>query len=90
MTIDENYTERLVNAVAKTLVEALERLTIEDVNMYQLGYNKAIVDFADKIRKKIEISMIPRANELETIQALEELMSYSIGRIAEQLKAGGS
>lgn len=49
MTIDENYIEKLCNTVAKTLVEAFERLTIDDVNMYQLGYNKAIDDFMDRL-----------------------------------------
>lgn len=62
---------------------------VKDIELDIQGIrNKAIDDFADKIREKIEISMIPRANELETIQALEELMSYSIGRIAERLKEG--
>jgi hypothetical protein len=49
MAIDESYTERLVNAVAKTLVEAFENLTIEDVNMYKVGYIKAIDDFVENI-----------------------------------------
>ena len=55
MTIDEaekirkvvenkDYIAQLVNAVTKTLIEAFENLKIEDVNMYQLGYNKAIDD----------------------------------------------
>ena len=55
MTIDEvekiktvvenkDYIAQLVNIVAKTLVEAFENLKIEDVNMFQLGYNKAIDD----------------------------------------------
>ena len=56
MTIDEaekiktvvenkDYVVELVNAVAKTMIEAFENLKIEDVNMFQLGYNKAIDDF---------------------------------------------
>ena len=55
MTIDEaknlkkvaentDYIVQLVNIVAKTMVEAFENLKIEDVNMFQLGYNKAIDD----------------------------------------------
>ena len=55
MTIDEaknlkkvaentDYIVQLVNIVAKTLVEAFENLKIEDINMFQLGYNKAIDD----------------------------------------------
>ena len=49
MKIDENYVEKLCNAVAKTILEAFENLSIEDVNMYQFGYNKAIED----VRKKL-------------------------------------
>lgn len=47
--IDENYAEKLVNAVAKTIVEVFENLTIEDANMYQIGYNKAIDEFVEYI-----------------------------------------
>lgn len=49
MTIDENYTKQLCDTVAKTIVNAFENLTIEDVNMYQLGYNKALDDIKTKI-----------------------------------------
>ena len=35
---------QLVNTVAKTLIKAFENLKIEDVNMFQLGYSKAIDD----------------------------------------------
>jgi hypothetical protein len=48
---EENYTERLVNTVVKTLVDVFENLTIEDVNMYQIGYNKAIDEFAERLKK---------------------------------------
>jgi len=54
MTIDENYMERLANAVAKTILEAIENLSIEDVNMYQLGYNKAIDNLCEAFRKDWE------------------------------------
>jgi hypothetical protein len=73
MTIDENYTERLANAVAKTLLEALENLTITDVNMYRLGYNKAIDDFFKKIMKYCSMS---------------NMNATMIRQIAEQLKKG--
>lgn len=73
MTIDENYIEKLCNTVAKTLVEAFERLTIDDVNMYQLGYNKAIDDF---VEKAIE----------EQIQYACPLDKHDIEKIAEQLR----
>ena len=63
MTIDEvekiktvvenkDYIVQLVNVVAKTLVEAFENLKIEDVNMFQLGYNKAIDDFVKEYKRK--------------------------------------
>lgn len=63
MTIDEvekiktvvenkDYIVQLVNTVAKTLVGAFENLKIEDVNMFQLGYNKAIDDFAKEYKRK--------------------------------------
>lgn len=46
---DENYVERLCNSVAKKMVEVIENITIEDVNAYQIGYNKAIDEFAELI-----------------------------------------
>lgn len=51
MTIDETYITQLTNTIAKTILEAFESLTIEDVNMYQLGYNKAIDDFIKECDK---------------------------------------
>ena len=63
MTIDEaekiktvvenkDYIVQLVNTVVKTLVGAFENLKIEDVNMFQLGYNKAIDDFVKEYKRK--------------------------------------
>ena len=34
----ENYAEKLVNAVSKTIVEAFESLTNTDIDMYGIGY----------------------------------------------------
>ena len=62
MTIDEagkiktvvenkDYIVQLVNTVAKTMIEAFENLNIEDVNMFKLGYNKAIDDFIHECDK---------------------------------------
>ena len=87
MTIDEaekirkvvenkDYIAQLVNAVAKRLIEAFENLKIEDVNMFQLGYNKAIDDFAEKIKSN---------DRLGYVGCLDKI----IDEIAEQLKAGG-
>ena len=85
MTIDEvekiktvvenkDYIVQLVNVVAKTMVEAFENLKIEDVNMFQLGYNKAIDDFAESVKNLIADSSVIRFKDID--------------EIAEQLKAG--
>ena len=86
MTIDEaekiktvvenkDYIVQLVNTVAKTMVEAFENLKIEDVNMFQLGYNKAIDDFVNACKEDILCQSFG-------------LHANGIERIAEQLKAG--
>ena len=85
-TVVENkgYIVQLVNTIAKTLIEAFENLKIEDVNMFQLGYNNAIDDFIRKC-------------EMESRVILDEIIHLSyhglsmreLQRIAEQLKAGG-
>ena len=65
MTIDEaekiktvvenkDYIVQLVNTVAKTMIEAFENLKIEDINMFQLGYNKAIDDAKSVILQTID------------------------------------
>ena len=90
MTIDEvekiktvvenkDYIVQLVNTVAKTLVGAFENLKIEDVNMFQLGYNKAIDDF------------VKFANTMPTVEAEDgEVRPMWLEEMAEQLKAGGN
>ena len=85
MTIDEvekiktvvenkDYIVQLVNTVAKIMVEAFENLKIEDVNMFQLGYNKAIDDFAESVKNLIADSSVIRFKDID--------------EIAEQLKEG--
>ena len=96
MTIDEvekiktvvenkDYIVQLVNTVAKTLVEAFENLKIKDVNMFQLGYSKAIDDFVEKIELKYlgvhPDDLYERYYPREICKQVKEL--------AEQLKAGG-
>ena len=86
MTIDEaekiktvvenkDYIVQLVNTVSKTMVEAFENLTIEDVNMFQLGYNKAIDDC-----KELTFREVVYYDSLNDRTEFREL--------AEQLKAG--
>ena len=96
MTLDENHIEKLVNAVAKTIVEAFENLTITDVNMYRLGYTKAVDDFADRLSKYLDVENATKygnENAEQQIKSYDTLMKYEIADaiddVAEQLKAGG-
>ena len=86
MTIDEaekiktvienkDYIAQLVKVVAKVIIEAFENLKIEDVNMFQLGYNKAIDDFVKMLYEKLLYE--------------DGLTEIDVDYIAEQLKAGG-
>ena len=89
MTIDEaekiktvvenkDYIVQLVNTIAKTLIEAFENLKIEDVNMFQLGYNKAIDDFVNACEK-----------QFTTMYGQRYVDMRDIVNIAEHLKEGG-
>ena len=71
---------QLIDTVAKTMIEAFKNLTIEDVNMFQLGYSKAVDDFV-KLAKEHNWNIRNR-NENEFIYG-------AIDTLAEQLKAGG-
>ena len=82
-----DYIVQLVNIVAKTMVEAFENLKIEDVNMFQLGYNKAIDDLIAecknaKFAESDEISL----SDVHT--GVNSGLSMAI-HFAEQLKVGG-
>ena len=65
MEFDGTYFSKLCDIVSKTIVEAFENLTIEDINMYQLGYNKAYEELESKywdrmyhVEKKIRTKAI--------------------------------
>ena len=107
MTIDEaekiktvienkDYIIQLVNTVAKTMIEAFENLKIEDVNMFQLGYNKALDDFIENISLKISESLIcgmiadcfKYKNMNDTSDKIVDYVINTANEIAEQLKAG--
>ena len=88
MTIDEaekiktvvenkDYIVQLVNTIAKTLIESFENLKIEDVNMFQLGYNKAIDVFVNACEK-----------QFTTMYGKRYVDMRDIVNIAEQLKEG--
>lgn len=83
--VNENYTERLVNAVAKTLAEAFENLTIEDVNMYQCGYNKAITELKNKIC--MHFADWQYSEDDKVIKDIIELASEAVGEIAEEMRS---
>lgn len=72
---NKKYIEQLVETVSKTLVEAFENIKIEDVDMFKLGYNKAIDDFAEACKQNIMCQTFG-------------LKPRNIDEIAEQLKAG--
>ena len=88
MTIDEaekiktvvenkDYIVQLVNAVAKTMIEAFENLKIEDVNMFQLGYNNGIDNF------------VKFAKTMPTVETEDgEIRPMWLEEMAEQLKEG--
>ena len=87
MKFDGTYFSKLCDIVLKTIVEALEGLTIEDINMYQLGYNKAIDDFSNEIDKYIERydgTIYDEAYYTNVKSDFEDLK-----KIGNQLKAGG-
>ncbi len=67
----KDYVKKLVNVVTKTMVDSFENLTIEDVNMFKLGYNKAVDDTIKAIKEEYAFTI------------LEE---EKIDEIAEQLK----
>ena len=94
MTIDESekiktvvenkdYIVQLVRTIAKTLIEAFENLKIEDVNMFQLGYNKAIDDFVKAI-----VDRGLSSNDDKYCIILYDNYLKVIKEIAKQLKAG--
>ena len=78
---------QLIDTVAKTMIEAFENLKIEDVNMFQLGYSKAIDDLIAecenaKFAESDEISL----SDVHT--GVNSGLSMAI-HFAEQLKVGG-
>ena len=86
-TIDievQDYVKKLVNVVTKTIVDSFENLTIEDVNMFKLGYNKAIDDLASNITERF--SGMAMSSGLPTEGATWENAIRQVKQIAEQLK----
>ena len=91
MTIDEaekikmvvenkDYIVQLANTVAKIMIEAFENLKIEDVNMFQLGYNNAIDDFVNQFNVIVDEKCGTDTNNY---------FRKIVKEVAEQLKVGG-
>lgn len=79
---------QLIDTVAKAMIEAFENLKIEDVNMFQLGYNKAIDDYTEKAKAECKAHYVdcdPYFGGIEDSILYED----DIDEIAEQLKVGG-
>ena len=103
MTIDEaknlkkvaentDYIVQLVNIVAKTLVEAFENLKIEDINMFQLGYNKAIDDLRNELKNhytEYNIDCVLEDTDFYSYTTACNYLEDYIDEIAEKLKVGG-
>lgn len=74
-TIDievQDYVKKLVNVVAKTMVDSFENLTIEDVNMFKLGYNKAVDDTIKAIKEEYAFTILEEEKIDEIVKRLKE------------------
>ena len=74
-TIDievQDYVKKLVNVVAKTMVDSFENLTIEDVNMFKLGYNKALDDTIKAIKEEYAFTILEEEKIDEIAKRLKE------------------
>lgn len=67
----KDYAKKLVNVVAKTMVDSFENLTIEDVNMFKLGYNKAVDDAIKAIKEEYAFTILEEEKIDEIAQQLK-------------------
>lgn len=61
-----------MNVVAKTMVDSFENLTIEDVNMFKLGYNKAVDDTIKAIKEEYAFTILEEEKIDEIAEQLKE------------------
>lgn len=87
MEFDGTYFSKLCDIVSKKIVEAFENLTIEDINMYQLGYNKAIDDFVERLIRYVDCGHLCSPTEMRWSDLS---VGEMVKKLAEQLKAGVS
>ena len=87
VTVEENKNRiaQLVDTVVKKMIEAFENLEIEDVNMFQLGYNKAIDDFAGRLIRYVDCGHLCSPTEMRWSDLTVVEM---VKKLAEQLKSG--
>ena len=74
-TIDievQDYVKKLVNVAAKTMVDSFENLTIEDVNMFKLGYNRAVDDTVKAIKEEYAFTILEEEKIDEIAKRLKE------------------
>ena len=83
MTIDEaknlkkvaenaDYIAQHIDKVAKIMIEAFKNLKIEDINMFQLGYNKAIDDAKSVILQTLDNEILVDTLHLRLEQLKEQ------------------
>ena len=80
-----SYVEILVNTVAKTLVETFENLTIEDVNMYLLGYNQGVEELLKKTEKELYYKVLQNQDNMGIATGLSVSIRI-MNEIANKLK----
>lgn len=81
---EETYAKRMVERCSEMIVNALQNLSIEDINMYQLGYEKGRAKAIDEFVK----AFLDKENQSNYIQLNHHTQSWNgyAKNIAEQLK----
>lgn len=93
----KQYAEQMLNRCAEMIVEALKNMSIEDINMYQIGYEKGRADKYQEIISEYMLLTEEQVAEIKadaieecikTINALniEYAYPHTICNILEQLK----
>ena len=77
MKIEENYIEKMCNEIARIVTEAIQNLSIEDVNMYQVGYIKAIEDAVECVIQMIAELDVGNCTKYGNKNAEQQSKSYN-------------
>ena len=81
----KDYVEILVNTVVKILIESIENLTIEDVNMYLLGYNQGIEELLKNTEKELYNKILQNQDNMGIATGLSVSIRI-MNEIANKLK----